>query len=176
MGEVKVALGSGWRNYGADWIHVDNGDYEHLDFKIDIKNIDIFEDNSIDVIYASHVLEYFDREEVYNILSNWKKKLVVGGKLYISVPDFEVMAKLYVDKNIPLHRFLGPIYGKMKLGTDNIFHKTIYDYSSLGELLKFIGMHRVERYNVGDLIGDIDDHSKAMVDGNMISLNLVCTK
>ena len=53
----KINLGCGWRNFGKDWIHIDGGDYPHLDSK-DIFNLP-YEDNSIDLIYASHVIEYF---------------------------------------------------------------------------------------------------------------------
>ena len=28
---MKFNLGCGWRNFGKDWIHVDGGDYDHLD-------------------------------------------------------------------------------------------------------------------------------------------------
>ena len=42
--------------------HIDGGDYPHLDSN-DIINLP-YENNSVDLIYASHVIEYFDREEV----------------------------------------------------------------------------------------------------------------
>ena len=35
---IKINLGCGWRDFGKDWIHIDGGDYSHLDFK-DIKVI-----------------------------------------------------------------------------------------------------------------------------------------
>ena len=55
---IKINLGCGWRNFGDDWYHIDGGDYKHLDSH-DIFNIP-FENNTVDVIYASHVIEYFD--------------------------------------------------------------------------------------------------------------------
>ena len=46
---IKINLGCGWRNFGKDWIHIDGGDYSHLD-STDIFNLP-YEDNSVDLIY-----------------------------------------------------------------------------------------------------------------------------
>ena len=35
---IKINLGCGWRNFGKDWIHIDGGDYSHLD-STDIFNL-----------------------------------------------------------------------------------------------------------------------------------------
>ena len=45
---IKINLGSGKGNFGSDWIHIDGGDYPHLDSK-DIVNLP-YENNSIDLI------------------------------------------------------------------------------------------------------------------------------
>ena len=66
---IKINLGCGWRNFGNDWHHIDGGSYEHLD-STDIFNLP-FGDNSIDLIYASHVIEYFNRDEIVNIINDW---------------------------------------------------------------------------------------------------------
>ena len=31
---IKINMGCGWRKFGEDWIHIDGGDYDHLDSKI----------------------------------------------------------------------------------------------------------------------------------------------
>ena len=56
---IKINLGCGWRNFGKDWYHIDGGDYSHLDSH-DILNLP-FDNGTVDLIYASHVIEYFDR-------------------------------------------------------------------------------------------------------------------
>ena len=92
---VKINMGCGWRNFGKDWIHIDGGDYNHLDY-YDITKLN-FEDNCIDLIYGSHVIEYFDRDEVIELLKEWKRVLVDKGTLRIAVPDFFQISKLYSD-------------------------------------------------------------------------------
>lgn len=172
--EILLALGCGWRNYGNKWAHIDGGDYDHLDSK-DIVDLP-YEDETVDLIYASHVLEYFDREGAIEVLKEWYSVLKPGGKIYLSVPDFSVMARMYECEEIPLHRFIGPLYGKMQMGKETIYHKMVYDYSSLGELLRFTGFNKLDLYNPEDLVEDADDHSKAKMHGELISLNMVASK
>ena len=56
---MKLHLGCGKRNFGTDWVHIDGGDFPHLQSN-DITNLP-FDDESVDLIYASHVIEYFNR-------------------------------------------------------------------------------------------------------------------
>ena len=103
---MKINMGCGWRNFGDDWIHIDGGDYDHLDYT-DITKLEL-KDESVDLIYASHVIEYFDAVEVEPLLLEWKRVLKKDGILRIAVPDFESIMKL----NSLGHRltsFLGPL-------------------------------------------------------------------
>jgi predicted SAM-dependent methyltransferase len=63
---VKLNLGCGWRNFGEDWDHIDGGDYAH------VKSHNVtklpYVDDSVDLIYNSHIFEYFDREEGLKVL------------------------------------------------------------------------------------------------------------
>tara|TARA_E500000305_G_C4027993_1_gene243013 strand:- start:3098 stop:3652 length:555 start_codon:yes stop_codon:yes gene_type:complete len=183
---IKFNIGCGWRDFGKDWIHVDGGDYEHLD------NNDIYlssvEDETADLIYASHFIEYFDREEIINLLDVWRGRLKTGGTLRISVPDFESMVSLYAEyklgyDNYPLDNFLGPLYGKMKMGDKTIYHKTTYDFESLNNLLIDVGMKNIKRYDWRETEhSEFDDHSQSYLphmdkdNGTLISLNVECIK
>ena len=179
---MKINLGCGHRNFGKDWIHIDGGDYPHLDSN-DIITLP-FEDNSVDLIYASHVIEYFDREEITLILLGWKDKLKSGGTLRLAVPNFEVMSRLYQEGKYPLDRFLGPLYGKMPMGDEIIYHKTVYDFKSLKKILLDVGFNNINRYDWRDYDIHIknDDHSQSYLPkmdkekGTLISLNIETTK
>lgn len=178
---IKLHLGCGWRDFGSEWIHIDGGDYPHLNYK-DITILP-FEDNTVDLIYASHVIEYFDREEVIYILKEWNRVLKVSGILRIAVPNFESICKLYINKNVTLDNFLGPIYGKMKMGENNIYHKTIYDFNSLKNLLESCGFFNTVKFDWRKTEHcDFDDHSQAYIphmdkiNGTLISLNIETLK
>tara|TARA_Y100000034_G_scaffold118681_1_gene159597 strand:- start:583 stop:1119 length:537 start_codon:yes stop_codon:yes gene_type:complete len=178
---MKFNIGCGWRDFGKDWIHIDGGDYDHLDSDdIFIKE---YESNSADLIYSSHFIEYLDREEVIPLLKRWKEVLKPNGVMRLAVPDFEVYARLYSSGEYPLDSFLGVLYGKMPMGDKTIYHKTVYDFFSLRTLLENVGMREVKKYNLEETEhSEFDDHSQAYLphmdkeNGTLMSLNVECIK
>tara|TARA_Y100000593_G_scaffold80715_1_gene150733 strand:- start:683 stop:1222 length:540 start_codon:yes stop_codon:yes gene_type:complete len=178
---IKINMGCGWRDFGEDWVHIDGGDYPHLDSK-DIFNLP-YEDNSVDLIYASHVIEYFNREEVKGVLNEWIRVLKPGGKLRLAVPNFEELSILYLDNKIQLDGILGPLYGQMPMGDETIYHRTTYDYLSLEDLLSELGMKNIMKWDWRKTShSKFDDHSQAYFphmdkdNGTLISLNLEANK
>ena len=178
---MKLHLGCGKRNFGEDWVHIDGGNHEHLHSR-DITALP-FEGGTVELVYASHVLEYFDREEAVDVLKEWKRVLVPEGTLRVAVPDFEAMVRLYVETSASLDKFLGPLYGRMNMGDKKIYHKTVYDEYSLKALLFENGFRNIVLYNWRDTEhSHIDDHSQAYLphmdkeNGSLISLNIECRK
>lgn len=174
---IKLHLGSGKRDFGPSWTHIDGGDFPHLQGH-DITKLP-FGDNSVDIIYASHVVAYFDRTEIVSVLKEWHRVLVPGGVCRLATPDFLRMSCLYCDGLINLDQILGPLYGKMPMGDQTIYHKTTYDLQALTNLLKEVGFKRVQEWNWREIEhGHIDDHSQSYLphmrkdDGVLISLNL----
>lgn len=170
MAQIKLHLGCGKRDFGVTWDHIDAEPWPH------VKSHDVtklpYETNSVDIIYASHLIAYFDREEIIPILREWKRVLRPDGILRIATPDFREMAKIYLKQNgADLGQCLGPIYGKM--GT--IYHKTCYDLYSLIEVLASVGFKGIKKYK--HWLTDhsrYNDHSFAHIDGKLISLNVQC--
>jgi len=97
MEKLKLHLGCGKRNWPG-WTNIDGGDFEHLHSR-DVINLD-YPDNSVDIIYASHLIAYFDRDEIIPILMGWWRKLKPGGILRLATPDFGAMAMLYQTKGV----------------------------------------------------------------------------
>ena len=179
--KMKINMGCGWRNFGDDWIHIDGGDYDHLDYT-DITKLEL-KDESVDLIYASHVIEYFNQEEVKEVLSEWRRVLSPGGTLRVAVPDFSSMSWLYQQGKVKLSEILGPLYGKMTMGDSFIYHKTVYDYATLASLLSGCGFRDVAEYDWRETDhADHDDHSQAYIshmdkdNGVLISLNVEAKK
>mgnify|MGYP003131517773 CR=1 FL=1 len=178
---MKLHIGCGWRNFGSDWIHIDAGNYSHTE-NHDIVSLP-YKNNSVDLIYASHVIEYFDRESVLDALLEWGRVLKPKGKLRIAVPNFKAMCELYVDGSVELLEILGPLYGKMMMGDDIIYHKTVYDFPDLKETLLTCGFNNVTQYDWRETEhSEFDDHSQAYIphmdkeNGTLISLNVEATK
>ena len=178
---MKFNIGCGWRNFGDDWIHIDGGDYDHLDSN-DIF-ITEYESNTADLIYASHYIEYLDREEVIPLLERWKEVLKPNGVMRLAVPDFEVYANLYSSGEYPLDNFLGVLNRKMPMSDKTIYHKTVYDFDSIKKLLEGVGMKEVKKYDWEKTEhSEFDDHSQAYLphmdkeNGTLMSLNVECLK
>ena len=162
--KIKLHIGCGKRDFGKGWVHIDSQRLPHITHH-NIAKLP-FKDATVSVIYASHLIAYFDREEIIQILKEWNRVLKVGGTLRISTPDWNVLRKL----DTPL---VGPLYGKM--GSPVIYHKTVYTMSSLMDVLLAAGFHRFRTYDhYTTEHAHIDDHSAAYFNGNLISLNIEC--
>lgn len=180
---MKLHLGCGER-YLEDYIHIDLADYPHIDHKRSVSDLSIFDNKSCDLIYASHVIEYFDDEEVIDVLEEWKRVLKTNGILRLAVPNFQAIKEVY-DKTNNLDDVLGPLYGKWNVGNNNvnIYHKTVYDYSKIYKVLERVSFNNIKLWKWEEVFtDDYDDHSKAYfphmdnVNGIHISLNIECTK
>lgn len=178
---IKLNLGCWKRNFGPEWLHIDKCNLPHI-YSHDIANLP-FNDNSVDLIYCSHALEYFDRSEAEEVLESWYSKLKEGGTLRLAVPDFDALWELYkIEGNLDL--LLGPLYGKMDIDGNKIYHKTVYDYHSLVMLLRKVGFRDAERYDWREIEPHNihDDHSQCYYphmdkeNGLLLSLNVQCVK
>lgn len=161
---IKIHVGCGKRDFGPEWYQIDGEEYPHVqDHDIRLSK---FRDESIEIIYASHFIEYFNKPAVTRLLGIWYRKLKIGGTIRLAVPDFSVMAKLHTEnpEHYPLSIFLGPLYGEMEMQDETIYHKTCYTFQSISELLTEIGFKDVRRYDWRKTEhAHIDDHSRAHV-------------
>lgn len=180
MKRTKLHIGSGKRNFGPEWIHIDGEDYDHIEHK-DILHLPLAA-NSMKLIYASHVIEYFDRTEIMAVLSEWKRTLKPGGKLRLAVPDMDSLIKIYKDTN-NLGLILGPLFGQMKMGDKTIYHKTCYNFKDLEFILENAGFKDIKLWDWRKVDhGKFDDHSQAYFPhmdkerGQLVSLNVEATK
>ena len=93
-------------------------------------------------------------------------------------------SKLYTEGIITLDQCIGPLYGKWTMNeTNNVYHKTTYDYVSLEMVLRdndFNNIRLWEWKNVDH--GIYDDYSQSYIphmdkdNGILMSLNIECTK
>lgn len=180
---MKLHLGCGKR-YIPGFVHIDMVDFPHIDYRQDISDLKMFENNSIDLIYCSHALQYFDRKEGREVLKEWYRVLKRNGILRLAVPDFEAIVKVYLKyKNLDHRGILGPLYGKMNANSKYIYHKTVYDSNSLKKLLEDVGFRDIHRYDWRETIQkDYDDYSRSYIPhmnfehGILISLNVEAIK
>jgi len=170
----KLHIGGESINPGWEILNINPG--PHVNHVCDARDLTIFNDNTFTELYASHILEHLDYNDVLaDTLLEWRRVLVPGGRLYISVPDLDVLAHLFllkeeftVDERFEIMRM---IFGG---------HFDEYDYHVVGlneEFLTgylsdagFTRIQKVERFNL------FDDTSNMVVGDVLISLNMIAEK
>lgn len=92
----KVNLGCGSR-YARGWINLDYSSNHPDVIPHNLLKPLPFDDEEIDVIYSSHVLEHLSRSAGQLLIRNCYKKLKPGGVLRIVVPDLENVCREYLN-------------------------------------------------------------------------------
>lgn len=152
-----------------------------VDVVSDISKLDNFADNSIELIYACHVLEHFSHDEAVSVLRRWFDVLAPGGELRISVPDLDRIVKIYHNNwqhfqtpgNSP---WIGLLYGGQ--GDPYDFHKTGFNFCWMRHLLDKIGFVDIAEYpHEPHFVAGVVDASLAKEPfGEFLSLNVVARK
>ncbi len=179
---MKLHLGCGKR-FIPGFIHIDLAKFDHIDYQHNIRNLDFIDNDTVDLIYACQVLEYFDREEMVFVLKEWLRVLKKSSTLRISVPNFRIITKLY-SEGIELDSFLGTLYGKWPIDRENfVFHKTTFDFDSAKKILELCGYDNVRLWDWKKTEhSDIDDYSQAYYphmdkeNGILFNLNIEADK
>ena len=101
-----------------------------------------YDDDSVDEIRASHVLEHFSHTQVSEVINHWVSKLRPGGRLRIAVPNFETIVRQYMD-NKPVN-VQGYLMGGHVDANDH--HGCLFDSDVLTEALLASGLERIHQW------------------------------
>lgn len=109
-----------------------------------------FDNNSVDVIYTSHMVEHLDRREVLAFLSEAHRVLKEGGVIRIAVPDVKRIVDSYTEHK-DADKLVSDLYlavpkprGYMRIINLLIgarHHHWMYDETSLKRLLESNGFN-----------------------------------
>lgn len=176
---INLHLGCG-KIYIPGFIHVDTRKFSHVDHVTSAENLHMFQDNSVDLVYACHILEHFHRDKTAGVLQEWNRVLRPGGILRVAVPNFAALSAVYQQTG-DLNLILGPLVGKQDYMYNT--HYRVFDFKSLSELLLASGFTSVNTYDWKQTIHkDYDDYSQAYIphmdkdNGTLISLNVEAVK
>jgi len=129
-----------------------------------------FEDNTFDLVYASHLLEHFTRTDTQKIVSEWARVLKPGGLLRISVPSLENIMKIYQDTG-DIDQVMGPLMGGQTY--DQNFHYMCFDKTNLTKIMENAGIIAVHPWDYRRTSHTrFWDFSQAITNETSISLNL----
>jgi SAM-dependent methyltransferase len=169
----RLEIGPGKsRLSGFETINIVNGD--QVDYILDASKSLPFEDNSFDIIYASHVLEHIPWYETDATLKEWIRILKPEGTLEIWVPDGLKICQVFIDNSLGnlntrykdgwkiLNSQEDPFYwvaGRLFYGANLNYpswHKAIFSAKSLTELLIKTGLTQVREMSIDEYRGDHD--------------------
>ncbi len=139
--------------------------------------------NRCDEVYVSHVLEHYGNpgranrasgDTVLGALQKIHTMIKPGGGVRLAVPDFRALARLYIEKHLPLNpRLLGRVYGEQDYPQN--YHKCGFDIDFLSCCLQETGFEDIHEW-LPEQCGIVRDSSFDHIDGVRTSLNLVATK
>ena len=158
------------------WEVLDANPGPHVHHVGNAADLSRFSNETFSEIYASHVAEHLDyRGDLQHALREWYRALRPGGRLYISVPDIDVLAELFLQKDrlSPDERFhvMRMIFGG---------HTDQFDYHLVGLNREFLTIFLLDagyvKVQAVQEFGLFRDTSTLIFKGVRISLNLIAEK
>src|SRR5574339_241383 len=138
-GEKKILdIGSGelYREFEEGVpVRVDTREECNPDYRCDVRQLP-FGNNEFDIVFSSHVLEHFKREEVDSVLKEWVRVLRSGGELRLILPCIEWAAEQIVKGEVD-HHVLNVLYGAQSNPYD--FHMVGFTTATLKKLVEDLG-------------------------------------
>ncbi len=160
-----------------DWNILDIENRPEVNFVGNASNLSQFPNESIKMIYASHVLEHFHyrlNDELISTLTEWHRVLETEGKLFLSVPDLQILCHQFTQPNLLVKQRLH-LMQVMFGGQQNQYdvHYVGFDFEMLSLCLEEAGFSAWERV---EQFGLFQDTSCLKLFGEFISLNVIATK
>lgn len=142
------------------FINVDIREDVNPDIVDDGFKLNKFENNSVDLIYCSHMFEHLDFNEADKAVRRWYEVLKKDGVLRLAVPDMDaVFAHYFYWKNLKVLR--SALWGSQRHAFD--YHKCGWDKETLSEFLKERGFQdcRIWSPECTDPHCYVDDYSQS---------------
>ncbi|MGA2552807.1 MAG: methyltransferase domain-containing protein [Burkholderiaceae bacterium] len=169
---MKLHIGGTQTRPGWTLMNIQDG--PGVDLVGDLSDLSGFADDSIEEIYASHVLEHIPQQAVAQTLRGAWRVLVGGGLFKIAVPDMEMLCRLMLDPEAPFEaKFL---VMRMMFGGQidrHDYHYFGWTQQFMEHFLRDAGFTRMERV---ETFGLFEDTSNYRPFGVPISLNVIASK
>jgi len=149
-GSRHLHLGCG-EKYLPDFLNIDGNLFNKIDVWLDVRNGLPFASNTVDSIYSTHMFEHFFPDELQVLLRECLRVLKPGGGVRLIVPSLESAITAYTqersgwfDDKFPRHfDSLGGRFSNFVFCDGQ--HRTAFDFSYLGEVLRGAGFREVEK-------------------------------
>jgi predicted SAM-dependent methyltransferase len=84
-----------------------------------------FSENIADSIYACHVFEHISYRRQLAVLRRWLEILKPGGRLLLSVPDFDKLANIYMRSDCEVRSIESHLMGGLPIPTKSPRHSDL---------------------------------------------------
>ncbi|HEY9828159.1 MAG TPA: methyltransferase domain-containing protein [Stenomitos sp.] len=172
-----MKLHIGGKEIKEGWTILDIEERPEVDIVSDASKLDSIEDNSVSVIYASHILEHMHyalNDKLKLTLLEWNRVLEPEGKLLISVPDLKTLCWLFLHPGATVydrHHIMRIIFGGQT--NEHDIHFGGFDFDILAVYLEEAGFSDIEKIAEFNLFNDCS--SLVLLD-TLISLNVIASK
>lgn len=141
----KVCLNLGCGDYtSGEFINMDALPFRRTHLVGDIQNLSMFPSCSVDLVYASHVMEHIPRNTLEHTLREWYRVLKPGGMLRFGVPDFDGLIEIYHRSGNDTKSIVNQLMGQDGEYDD---HHTIWNRAYAQELLTRVGFSTVQAWD-----------------------------
>lgn len=145
-GKVYLNLGCG-EYTDVEFINMDAVPFRKTHIVGDIQNLGMFPTGSVDMMYASHVIEHVPRGNLTKTLREWHRVLKPGGVLRFGVPDFDALIQMYQRSGNDVESIVNQLLGQDGEYDD---HHTIWNRAYAEKILREAGFREVREWEPGE--------------------------
>lgn len=142
-GKTYLNLGSSDRT-SSEFTNIDAVPSRFTHYVENIENLSRFPDNSVDMVYASHVIEHIPRGRLVATIREWYRVLKPEGVLRFGVPDFDAIIEMYIASGRDTESVVRQLMGEDGEYDD---HHSIWNKAYAERLMKETGFSQVRSWD-----------------------------
>lgn len=169
---LKLNLGCG-KNVYEGYHNIDVNPVNPMVINCDIRKLEHYDDESVDEIILSQVLEHLNNKDLRPALKEWNRVLKKGGKIIITVPNVIGTVRSFIENRLNTIGFarhyknwsheevvFQMIYGRADIFGDNEpeaqQHRTGFCYNRLKRFLEECGFKIIKANDTEDYTQDLE--------------------
>lgn len=168
----RLVIGGSEPHEGWQWFASEPRD--DVTFDGDLGNLGRFGTDTYSEVYCAHIVQRLAQADLLAYLKDLHRILRPGGKLYLSVPDFDVLAWLFcspIYTKADKFQFMRLMFGRQDDEQD--FNHVGLNADFVLDFLRTAGFAQVEHVESFGVFNDVSDFR---ANGILVSLNLVAVK
>jgi len=163
---IRLHLGCGKRKRKG-WVNIDIDKKVKPDIVTDAKDLNMFEDESVDEIECCHLFEHLTYPDAVTALKEWYRVLKKGGKLSLELPNFKRSIEILYKKEgeeAKKYAMIGIFGQKEEMQKVDAFqlHKYGWTPETLTDKMREIGFSEIKQVPVTQTWREATKHNRDM--------------